>query len=371
MRMLYLYLGWGSGANQALLDAWRAGSPEVEITAHDLNEMLFVGLLAKLRGLPHALRRGGLAALIPGEGRFTDAVKRSIWYMKRISKAVERIQESQDFDLSLSLGTVIPNLRPKCPHFVYTDVPIRANAYYPEGNQMLNLWRECISYEEESLRKASMVFTMGSHAARSLVEQYGLAQEKVMCVNAGCNVPSPDRVDPHRFERQNVLFVGVDWQRKGGPQLIKAFTEARKRYPGATLTIVGCSPKISLPGVEVVGRVPQGDVPKYLSQASCFCMVSRREPFGIAYIEAMRAGLPVIASDLGAAPDFVIEGETGYRVDPDDTDALADRLGELLSNPKRCYSMGHRGRALVQSRYTWERTQRKMWAAICRTIKSR
>jgi len=366
--MLYLYRGWNSGTNQAVLDAWRAGSPEVEIEAYDLDILAVSNARSRLRALPHALRRGGIGVLLPGKGRYTDAVKRSAWCMDRIARTVTMLQESSDHDFSLSIGTVTPNLNPKRPHFVYTDLTIRANACYPEGSERLELWRECIAYEEESLRKASIVFTMSDHVSRSLVEQYGLSPENVMRVNGGCNSPPIGKPEDSRFKRMNVLFLGVQWELKGGPQLVEAFNKVRKRLPQATLTIVGCTPNICSPGIEVVGRVPQEAVSKYLNRATCLCMVSRREAFGIAYIEAMHAGLPVIASDLGAAPDFVINGETGYRVDPDDVDALAERIGELLSDPNKCRRMGERAMALAQSQYTWERTQQKMCQAIYSTI---
>jgi len=78
----------------------------------------------------------------------------------------------------------------------------------------------------------------------------------------------------------------------------------------------------------------------------------------------MRAGLPVVATDIGATPDFVIDEETGYRVASGDVTALADRLNALLANPSKCRRMGQWGQALVHSRYTWQRTQRQMWLTI-------
>jgi glycosyltransferase involved in cell wall biosynthesis len=199
---------------------------------------------------------------------------------------------------------------------------------------------------------------------RSLVEQYGLPPEKVMRVNGGCNTPAPREADPGRFANKNILFVGLQWELKGGPQLVEAYRRVRGRVPGATLTIVGSSPKLRESGVQVVGWVAPERIPDYLSRASCFCLPSRREAFGIAYIEAMRAGLPVIATNLGAAPDFVTDGQTGYLVHQDDVDGMARRLTELLTDPAKCQLMGQRGRALVESEYTWERTQKAMWKAI-------
>ncbi len=364
MKMLYLYRGWNSGTNQAVLSAWRAGHPAVEIEACDVDTLVFGGFWNHVRAAPQALRRGGLKALTPGGGRFGDAVQKSAWCMEQVRRQVDRVQTSDRYDFSLAIGTVTPNPAPRQPHFVYTDLTIRANAYYPEGQERIRLWEECLPYEEESLRQASLVFTMSDHVTRSLVEQYAVPRERIVRVNGGCNVPSVDAGDDSRYARGNILFVGLDWERKGGPQLVEAFAKVRARRTGATLTIVGCSPRVSGEGIEVVGPVSPKEVSAYMAKASCFCMVSRREPFGIVYLEAMRAGLPVIASDLGAAPDFVIGGVTGFRLALDDIAGLAARLEELVSDPDKCRHMGGQARALVQSQYTWERTQEKMWHAI-------
>lgn len=337
LRMLYFYRRWNSGTNQAVLEAWRHCHPEDELTAIDVDTLV----------------EGG-------------AKPSSIWRFfpvccaRRVSHEVARIQRSASYDISLSMGTTIPVLLPKRPHFIYTDHTIRANLYYTGGERKVVLWCECLPFEEDLLRRARTVFTMSRHVSRSLDKQYGLPLQKVMQVNAGCNTPSVRNVDPRRFERLSILFIGARWESKGGPTLLKAFRKVRQRLPGASLTIVGCTPPVSEPGIHVVGRASPEEVSSHLGRATCFCMPSRWEPFGIAYLEAMRAGLPVIASDLGAAPDFVIDGETGYRIDPADDELLAARLKELLRAPSRCREIGERGRALVQSQYTWERTVGKM-----------
>jgi len=167
-----------------------------------------------------------------------------------------------------------------------------------------------------------------------------------------------------RFERQNVLFIGIDWERKGGPELLQAFARLRARCTSATLTIVGCYPRTRVPGVQVVGAVPAERISDYLARATVFCMPSWREPFGIVYLEAMRAGLPVIAWDLGAVPDLIRDGENGYRVKAGDIDGLARRLEDLITSPERCRKMGECGQAIVSSRFTWDAVQQRMWTTL-------
>ncbi len=365
LRMLFLYRGWNSGTNQAVLKAWQSELPELNIIACNVCPLSQKLLGRKLAALPHAVRRGGVGVFSLGTGNFTDAVKRSTWYMKEVKKEVHRIQRQDDYDFSLSMSTVLPVINPQRPNFIYTDLTILANCYYPEGQDWIKLWEEYLPYERETINSAAAVFTMSDHVSTSLREQYGLSAAKVHRVNGGCNAPLTSDPDPLRFQQQRILFIGVDWERKGGPELVKAFQIIQKSYPSATLTIVGCRP--CLPGVRninIVGPVPQDAIPHYLEQATVFCMPSKREPFGIVFLEAMQAGLPVIASRFGAAPDFIIDGETGYKVDPFNIDQLARCIETVIGNPERSKEMGENGAALVRAKYTWKHTQNEMWHII-------
>ncbi len=370
MRMLYLYRGWNSGTNQSVLKAWRSGTPDLDIIYHDVCPLTGETMGQRIRALPMAFRRGGVKVFFRGEGRFTDAVKRTAWCMENVIEAVREISAQTEYDFSLCIGTVLPGIDSDRLNFIYTDMTILANLYYPGGREQVKLWEECLPYERKTLEQAAMVFTMSDHITRSLMEHYGVSPEKILRVNGGCNVPPPSNPDPRRFYRQRILFVGVDWDRKGGPEVLEAFKRVRQRCPRATLLIVGCSPTINEPGVEVLGPVSQERVSEYLANSTVFCMPSKREPFGIAYLEAMAAGLPVIASNLGAVPDFIIEGENGYSVDPWNIRQLAYRMEQLVCDPERAREMGQNARFLVESQYTWRRTQAAMWKAVQEKLKS-
>ena len=77
----------------------------------------------------------------------------------------------------------------------------------------------------------------------------------------------------------------------------------RAKHPGARLTIVGCSPQISEPGCEVVGRIEPERVTEFYQRASLYCLPTKLEAFGISYIEAMHHALPVVGTDMGAIHD--------------------------------------------------------------------
>jgi glycosyltransferase involved in cell wall biosynthesis len=83
------------------------------------------------------------------------------------------------------------------------------------------------------------------------------------------------------------------------------------------------------------------------------------EGFGLPAAEAMASGTAVVATDGGALPEVVADGETGVVVPARDAGALADAIDELIGDPVRCEVLGKAGRARVLERFTWERTARE------------
>jgi glycosyltransferase involved in cell wall biosynthesis len=115
-----------------------------------------------------------------------------------------------------------------------------------------------------------------------------------------------------------------------------------------------------------MGKLDLDEVKLYLGKASVFCLPSRLEPFGIAFLEAMALKLPVVATTIGSIPDFIHEGRNGYLVEPDNPAELANALINLLGSEDKCRSFGEYGYSLVHERYTWTKTGR----GISENIKS-
>lgn len=99
------------------------------------------------------------------------------------------------------------------------------------------------------------------------------------------------------------------------------------------------------------------DVADLMQAIDVMCLPSRREPFGLVYIEAALAEKPVIACDAGGAPEVIEHNETGLLVPPppDNVTALADAIFTLLDNRAAANAMGHRGRELALERFAWPR----------------
>jgi glycosyltransferase involved in cell wall biosynthesis len=230
-------------------------------------------------------------------------------------------------------------------------------------------------YEAELNAKLDLIFTMSEHLRRSFITDYGIPPHKVVCIGAGINLDAlPEAEREKDYSRQNILFAGVEFARKGGYQVLHAFKAVRQKLPKATLHIVG--PRQVLKDVAAeAGVVWHGYLNKLIESdmkqltrlfedASVFLMPSLYEPFGIAPLEAMSHRVPCITSNQWALPEIVPDRVCGRLVEVGNSEQLAHVLQELLENPALLKQYGEAGREHVKRNYTWTKVVSNLRTAL-------
>lgn len=286
---------------------------------------------------------------------------------RRLRKLINaRVSPHADqFAFTFQTQSIFDASTPGVPHFVFTDHTHLANLRYPAFRRADLFGEPWTSLEREIYQHARHVFAMSDHVSASLCEDYGVPPTQVTTVYGGSNVePSSAPLENADYGNRTVVFVGADWKRKGGPVLVEAMRKVRAKLPEARLIVVGCRPGIDEPWCEEVGKVSPDEVRRHLLRSSVFALPTQIEPFGIAPIEALCHRLPAVVSNIGAMPTLVRHGETGFVVPPDDADALATALAELLSDPEKCRRFGETGQRDMASRYTWDAVGEKLRAGI-------
>ena len=210
-----------------------------------------------------------------------------------------------------------------------------------------------------------------SGAARHFINRYFPGEYRII----------PNGVDLDRFASAepfeelrdgtlNILFVGRFEERKGLIHLLKAYHRLRKRKVDARLLVVGAGPKereyrryVGLRGirdVEFLGRVDDADKVRYFASADIYCAPNTgQESFGIVLLEAMAAGVPIVASDIHGFKRVVERNVQGILVEPRNPRALAAALYALARDPDLRDEMGEAGRQRAPE-FTWDRVTERI-----------
>jgi phosphatidylinositol alpha-1,6-mannosyltransferase len=184
----------------------------------------------------------------------------------------------------------------------------------------------------------------------------GFARARVCWLATETDDPLPTR--PASAGPPTVVLIGrfdPDGGYKGHRELIACWPKVLSGVPEARLLFVGRGPGRPLleqsaaqsparSRIEFRGFVPEEDLESVWAEASVFAMPSRGEGFGLVYIEAMRHGIPVVASVHDAAPEINLDAVTGFNVNLDKPDELPEQLIFLLNNPERAAELGRQAR---------------------------
>jgi glycosyltransferase involved in cell wall biosynthesis len=205
--------------------------------------------------------------------------------------------------------------------------------FYP-GYERSNLAPETVrgglELDRRALATCDRALYASQWAANSAVQDYGVDRSKVKVVPLGAGLaiaPSRDAIarsiDARRHGPMRLLFVGVDWHRKGGDLAIEV---ARRLHDGGIsveLQIVGCEPPGTLPDfVRRFGFLSKQNpqqaalIHRLFLEASFFIMPSRAECFGLVFCESAAFGLPVIATNVGGIPEILGDQEWGMMLSP-------------------------------------------------------
>lgn len=227
----------------------------------------------------------------------------------------------------------------------------------PAGNGFLD--RQKYLLNRRAFQAAATLLPTSEWAKRSLVEDYGVdpTRIRVLPTGAGAGVfevgrrrlasPPPERAG----EPVRLLFVGGDWERKGGPSLLAALST----LPAGSwrLDAVTKSALPAWPGV-VVHHGVEPNSPALLrlfAEADLFVLPSLGECLSIAVMEAAAAALPIVTTDVGALSEAVKDGTTGVLLPPRNTAALARALAALHADRRLRRQLGQAGYALARARF--------------------
>jgi len=258
--------------------------------------------------------------------------------------------------------------------------------YYPSFSGLLNISKKNgMSIEQRAIERASKVIYSSKWAAESAIRDYNCNEDKIHIIPFGANldnIPSKEEVLLHRERSGSVcklLFVGVDWFRKGGQIAFETMIELNRRSLNTELIICGGKPPKNLrhDKLRVIGFLDKNNKEQALKlynfykDSSFFLLPTRSECAGIVFCEAAAYALPVISTQTGGVPSYVKNAITGYLLPLEaKSHDYADIIQKIWSERNRYYALCENSRNKYENRLNWESWGKKV-AEILREVKKK
>ncbi len=314
----------------------------------------------------HVIRVGGIIVPVP----FSGSIAR-ISVSPRVYPAIKALLSRHPFDVIHIHEPTVPTLAPAILRYSRA-VNVGTFHAYRDANAGFELAKPIFGYMEKLHGRIAV-----SKVAYEYISSYFPGDYRIIPNGIEyARFAGPDVRPVERFwdGRPNVLFVGRLEERKGFRYLLRAFRTVKAAVPEARLLVVGAFERedtrpyvqyawhYRVRGVHFIGYVPGDELPRWYHTAHIFCAPSTGfESFGIVLLEAMAAGVPVVASDIPGYRCVVRPGVQGELVPPADEEALAHTIIRLLRDPERRRQYGEAGRRTAR-RYDWARVTEEILA---------
>ncbi len=306
-------------------------------------------------------------------------------FARRTQRALD--EHKPDAMLTISSHNMVRMGRPAVPTFMVTDAPwLSWKQTYREFDRMPLLGPRFARLEAAAAERYTGLIFSSDWAVDEAQRLYAVPREKLHSIPLGA-IWTPDLtadelnavIDARPSERLELLYVGKDWERKGGPLALEIARELHSSgVPGVKLHIVGCTPDIApadrklveMHGFLNVRVAEESGRLKGLFLRSHFLVVpTRAECFGVVFAEAQAFGLPPVSRAVQAVPSIVKDDVTGV-LEPADAPAAAytRRLLALVGDKDRYRSMARAARLRFEDKLTWERFAARVVETIERAM---
>jgi glycosyltransferase involved in cell wall biosynthesis len=239
-------------------------------------------------------------------------------------------------------------------------------------NHKLIRWSMYLHLDKLTSHLGTRVVVPSQYSKNRLSEIYGIREEKINNIPPGVDLKRFQNRDLERDELR-LITVGRLEPQKGMDTLLKAYADVLKVYPEAHLDIVGTESKPGyfkylkdlceqnhLKNVDFKGFLPASEISELLNEASVFVLPSRTEGMPVVVMEAMASGLPVVSTNVCGIPELVVDGETGFLVNPEDPKKTGEKIIILLGDKKLRTKFGMNGSKRVQENFSWPKRVEKV-----------
>lgn len=297
----------------------------------------------------------------------THTISRSM----KLGRLAEEKLAGEACDVIFSPAGSVPlaHLRTQIPIVYLSDATLRLMVdYYVEFSSMLaSSIRSADEIEQLAIHNATHLIYPSAWAARSAMQDYGADPESVHVVPFGANIdewpPRQKVLEAPPHDRCRLLFVGTNWERKGGEIAFDTLLAMERLGVPAELTIVGCRPPERfrhaslrvIPFLNKNNPQERAQLDELYIKSHFFLLPTRAECFSIALCEANAYGLPILSTHTGGLPELVREGRNGFLLPLEARgDQYAARVREIYNDPGRYQELRSSSREEFEARLNWD-----------------
>ncbi len=224
---------------------------------------------------------------------------------------------------------------------------------------------------EKTINKADLIVVYNERTQK-LYSQY-VSAKKIKVIPGGVKLVEFPFLSP-LIGSKTVLSVGNFIKRKNFNALILAISKVRKQYPDTKLEIIGDGPqKVALKNLAAQMQVPllikshltRVELLESYKECRLFCQPSLAESYSTPVLEAMACGRPVVSTRTNGS-EMIEDGKTGFLVDVNDIEELADKISTIMADEALTEKMGQRARAIVEEKYNWAIIAKNYYEAYCK-----
>lgn len=263
--------------------------------------------------------------------------------------------------------------------YLNTDVPfyLTTDATFPRLNELhkshTNLYYKSFKnakfLENMAFQKAQGLVLPLNWLKESAIKEYNVSEEKINVISYGSNIPNQQseseihKIIEQRASSQKIelLFVGINWEQKGGPEAVTIIEELNNLGIDSTLNIVGCSPNLNSEKVRVHGFLNK-QIPKELEQlinlykkVAFFVLPTKAECVGMSFIEAASFGLPAIGTTVGGVPEAINHQKTGWTFARDASPSeIAQEISMVWNDKSQYEKMSVAAHQKYSNQMNWE-----------------
>ena len=217
------------------------------------------------------------------------------------------------------------------------------------------------------LEKTEKIIFSSEWIKKKAIEFYNIDSEKIYIVEFGANIPSPSLLNfSIKIDTDicNLVFIGINWEKKGGDKVVQAYTQLKKEGFACTLTIIGSVPSDSIGIDEDVAVYPFLDKSKpadleklcqILAESHFLVLPTQFDAFGIVFCEASAYGVPSIAADVGGVSQAIKEGKNGNLLPADATVSdYAEKIKTVFNDKEGYLKLRQSSRNEFETRLNWD-----------------